>query len=95
MCSSGGNLLEYLIKMGRLTEHQARWFFQHISIGLDYCHRMGVVVRDIKLENCLLESHPSLPLPIPKIGDFGFSKDEQRESTAKTKVGTLAYIAPE
>ena len=32
-----------------------RWFFQQLIIGLDYCHKMGVVNRDIKLENTLLQ----------------------------------------
>lgn len=34
----------------RLKEPAARWFFQQLVIGLDYCHRKGVVNRDIKLE---------------------------------------------
>jgi hypothetical protein len=39
----------------RLKEPAARWFFQQLVIGLDYCHRKGVVNRDIKLENTLLQ----------------------------------------
>lgn len=33
-----------------LSENEARWFFQQLVLGLDYCHKMGVVNRDIKLE---------------------------------------------
>ena len=32
-----------------------RWFFQHIIIGTDFCHKMGVVNRDMKLENIILQ----------------------------------------
>ena len=42
----------------RLKEPAARWFFQQLVIGLDYCHRKGVVNRDIKLENTLLQMVP-------------------------------------
>eukprot|EP00983_Pelagomonas_calceolata_P088209 1157151-Pelagomonas_calceolata.AAC.10 len=50
-----------------MLEPAARWFFQQLVIGLDYCHRKGVVNRDIKLENTLLQmvpvstSHPINP----------------------------------
>ena len=33
-----------------LSEDEARWFFQQLVLGLDYCHKMGIVNRDIKLE---------------------------------------------
>lgn len=49
----------------------------------------GVVNRDIKLENTLLQMVPNLPLPLLKICDFGYSK-AQFMSAPKSKVGTLA-----
>ena len=48
--ASGGSLFQYVQKAGRLQEPAARWFVQQLIIGLDYCHRKGVVNRDIKLE---------------------------------------------
>eukprot|EP00955_Chlamydomonas_euryale_P017934 190899-Chlamydomonas_euryale.AAC.6 len=42
-------------KQGRLKEAVARWFFQQLIIGADYCHKRGVANRDIKLENTLLQ----------------------------------------
>ena len=45
----GGDLFQYVKKRGGLREHEARWFFQQLIIGMDYCHRMGVVNRDIKV----------------------------------------------
>ena len=53
-----------------------------------------MVNRDIKLENTLLQMIPNLPLPLLKICDFGYSKAHFM-SAPKSKVGTLAYMAPE
>lgn len=92
--ASGGSLFTYVQRAVRLKEAAARWFFQQLIIGLDYCHRKGVVNRDIKLENTLLQMVAGLPLPLLKICDFGYSKAHHM-SAPKSKVGTLAYMAPE
>ena len=68
-------------------EDDARWFFQQLIVGLDYCHKMGVVNRDIKLENTLLDGSPK---PLVKITDFGYCKSD-KESLPKSKVGTPGY----
>lgn len=92
---SGGTLFDYVSGKGGLTEAEARWFFQQLLIGLDYCHRKGVVSRDIKLQNTLLAPQQTGLPPMVKICDFGYSKHEELDSIAKTCVGTPAYIAPE
>eukprot|EP00775_Hariotina_reticulata_P011453 gene11453-11599_t len=92
--ASGGTLFQYVQKQGRLKEAVARWFFQQLVVGVDYCHKRGVANRDIKLENTLLQIVAKLPLPLVKICDFGYSKAENK-SAAKSKVGTLTYMAPE
>jgi serine/threonine protein kinase len=35
----GGELFDYLVKKGRLTENEALYFFQQIIRGVEYCHR--------------------------------------------------------
>lgn len=91
---SGGNLYEYVVaNNSRLSEPQARWIFQQFVAGLDYCHKKGVVNRDIKLENTLVDR--SQPQPRIKICDFGFSKHTSIDSAPKSKVGTPLYVAPE
>lgn len=90
----GGSLFQYVQRAGRLREAAARWFFQQLIIALDFCHKKGVVNRDIKLENTLLQAVPGLPLPLLKICDFGYSKADFM-SAPKSRVGTLAYMAPE
>ncbi|MEW5304040.1 MAG: hypothetical protein WDW38_003165 [Sanguina aurantia] len=88
----GGDMFEYVVRKNGLKEDEARWFFQQLIVGLDYCHRMGVVNRDIKLENTLLDSSPR---PLVKICDFGYSKHEKFQSAPGSRVGTPAYLAPE
>ncbi|GLC37612.1 hypothetical protein PLESTB_001667900 [Pleodorina starrii] len=92
--ATGGSLFSYVQSQARLKEAVARWFFQQLVIGVDYCHKRGVANRDIKLENTLLQKVDGLPLPLLKICDFGYSKADMR-SAAKSKVGTLTYMAPE
>jgi len=93
-----GDLFSYVRKRGRLQEDTARWFFQQIILAIDFCHKMGVVNRDIKLENILVSSLMSgkaTSKRFAKLSDFGFSKDETRHSAPHTRLGTVMYIAPE
>ena len=82
-----GDMFQYVKHRRGLHEVEARWFFQQLVIGLDYCHKMGVVNRDIKLENTLLDGSRR---PLIKICDFGYSKNE-KDSLPKSKVGTPGY----
>ena len=84
----GGDLFQYVKRRGGLRENEARWFFQQLIIGMDYSHRMGVVNRDIKLENTLLDGSKR---PLVKICDFGYSKHLRQDSLPKSKVGTPGY----
>eukprot|EP00884_Botryococcus_braunii_P014305 jgi/Botrbrau1/22876/Bobra.0065s0034.1 len=95
--AEGGNMLDCVLRQPhhRLTEDKCRWIFQQLIIGLDFCHRMGVANRDLKLENLLLNKqwHDGMR-PLVKICDFGYSKSEL-SSPARTSVGTPIYVAPE
>ena len=51
---SGGDLLNYVRKRRKLTEPIAKFVFKQILDGLSYCHSKGIVHRDIKLDNILL-----------------------------------------
>ena len=70
-------------------EHEARWFFQQLIIALDYAHRMNVVSRDIKLENT--SAGTAAAAPLLKICDFGYSKNTEKDSVPKSRVGTPGY----
>lgn len=97
--AAGGDLADYIDRhkashRGKsLSEDQARWLFQQLITGLDFCHQMGIANRDIKLENTLLSDRSAWP--VLKLCDFGYSKDEYMESVCKTMCGTPEYVAPE
>eukprot|EP00210_Caulerpa_lentillifera_P003141 g3001.t1 len=88
-----GDLFTHVQERVILSEDFARWIFQQLIFGLDYCHRKGVANRDIKLENVLLQSGHKWPLV--KLCDFGYSKHEDWDSAPRSKVGTPDYMAPE
>lgn len=90
--ADGGNLFDYVKQRRRLEETLARWFFQQLILAVDYCHRKGVVNRDIKLENLLLQNDQLFPQL--KLCDFGYSKNHD-DSLPKSMVGSPNYMAPE
>lgn len=65
----GGDLLNYVRKRRKLKEEVAQYVFRQVVDGLEYCHAKGIVHRDIKLDNLLLDSNGTV-----KICDFGVSK---------------------
>eukprot|EP00039_Didymoeca_costata_P010805 m.146369 g.146369 ORF g.146369 m.146369 type:complete len:848 (+) comp14969_c0_seq4:353-2896(+) len=89
-CLPGGELFDYLICRHRLSEREGRVFTRQIVSALDYCHSKGIVHRDLKLENLLLDSNGDI-----KIADFGFSNIKQDGGLCSTFVGSPAYTAPE
>lgn len=57
--------------------------------ALKYMHEMGIIHRDIKLENIFMDAHGNV-----KLGDFGLTMS-QSEEKAVSPVGTVEYMAPE
>lgn len=87
---SGGELFDYIVKHGKLKEHEARRFFQQIISGVDYCHRHMIVHRDLKPENLLLDKYLNV-----KIADFGLSNMMTDGEFLRTSCGSPNYAAPE
>jgi 5'-AMP-activated protein kinase catalytic alpha subunit len=87
---SGGELFDYIVAKGRLSEDEARRFFQQIVAGVEYCHKYMVVHRDLKPENLLLDANLNV-----KIADFGLSNMMRDGSFLKTSCGSPNYAAPE
>lgn len=86
----GGDLLKYVKKRGKLSEHSAKKIFADIVVGLISIHRKSILHRDIKLDNILLDKNTK-----PKICDFGVSRFMSQDDVIREKCGTPAYIAPE
>ncbi|KAE8057111.1 hypothetical protein FH972_013828 [Carpinus fangiana] len=88
---TGGELFDKIVRHGRLSEAEARRYFQQLIDGVGYCHSKGVYHRDLKPENLLLDSLENL-----KISDFGLSAlPEPGVSLLRTTCGTPNYVAPE
>ncbi|KAL9556857.1 hypothetical protein MBANPS3_001679 [Mucor bainieri] len=86
----GGELFEYLVSQGRLSEAEARKYFQQIIIGLDYCHRHLICHRDLKPENLLLDREKNI-----KIADFGMASLQPTGQMLETSCGSPHYASPE
>ncbi|XP_051127703.1 CBL-interacting serine/threonine-protein kinase 7-like [Andrographis paniculata] len=88
----GGELFARLHRSHRFSESTARKYFQQVISALSFCHQNGVVHRDIKPQNLLLDRNGSL-----KITDFGLSafSDQKIDGLVRTACGTPAYTAPE
>ena len=65
----GGNLLNHVRRRQRLTEREAKYFFEQLMVGIAYIHSRGLVHGDIKLENILLDNEGRV-----KVCDFGISE---------------------
>jgi len=84
---NGGDLYYLLSRCKKFKEHQARFYAAEVFLALQHLHSLGVIYRDLKPENVLLDSDGHV-----KLTDFGLSKESQ---TADTFCGTPVYLAPE
>ncbi|XP_028758876.1 CBL-interacting serine/threonine-protein kinase 3-like isoform X3 [Neltuma alba] len=91
--ATGGELFDKIVNHGRMSEKEARTYFQQLINAVDYCHSRGVYHRDLKPENLLLDAHGQL-----KVSDFGLSALSQQikdDGLLHTTCGTPNYVAPE
>ncbi|MEA2424822.1 MAG: eukaryotic-like serine/threonine-protein kinase [Thermoleophilaceae bacterium] len=91
---SGGSLEQRLDRWGALDLHQVIALFNQVAGGLDVLHENGLIHRDLKPGNILVDDRGK-----PFIADFGLAKDHQNEGTVLTRpgqaLGSMDYMAPE
>lgn len=88
---NGGELFFHLSRERVFSEERTRFYGAEISLAIQYLHEMGIVYRDLKLENLLLDSQGHI-----KVTDFGLCKEEiTYGATTRTFCGTPEYLAPE
>uniref|UniRef100_UPI00398EA25D testis-specific serine/threonine-protein kinase 4-like n=1 Tax=Pristiophorus japonicus TaxID=55135 RepID=UPI00398EA25D len=93
----GGEVMDKIRMKGPCDEKTAGRWFEQLCQGMAYIHSRGVVHRDLKLENLLLDSNDNI-----KISDFGFCKvgvtdvmDVKQVQLSETYCGSYAYVPPE
>lgn len=89
------DLLDYIRTKKNIPEKQCGTWFWQFHEGMSYMHSKGVVHRDLKCENVLLDKHYHL-----KVTDFGFAKRVPKVKNgefkpSETYCGSYAYAPPE
>ncbi|XP_053330381.1 protein kinase C delta type-like [Spea bombifrons] len=88
---SAGSLDRYLQKAGRLQPQSAQFYSAEIICGLQFLHRRGVIHRDLKPDNVMMDGDGHL-----KIADFGLvAEDIIGDTTTRGAAGTHTHMAPE
>ncbi|XP_044264957.1 serine/threonine protein kinase OSK1-like isoform X1 [Tribolium madens] len=90
---SGGDLCSFIIgqRYGKLEERPARVYARQFASALAHMHSYGIVHRDLKMENVMLNSSQTQI----KIVDFGLSNVWSSENPLRTHCGSPEYAAPE
>ncbi|OAL43253.1 kinase-like protein [Pyrenochaeta sp. DS3sAY3a] len=90
--AQGGELFHHLAAERMFSEDVAAFYMAEMILALTHLHRtVGVIYRDLKPENCLLDSEGHLLLT-----DFGLSKVSlDEDNPCRSFLGTVEYMAPE
>jgi serine/threonine protein kinase len=96
---TGVSITEYCDKNNLSTKERLNLFIQVCS-AVQHAHQKGIIHRDIKPTNVMVEHHDGKP--VPKVIDFGIAKATNQRLTEKTLftryahiIGTPAYMSPE
>ncbi|KAL3467364.1 kinase-like domain-containing protein [Aspergillus heterothallicus] len=86
---NGGDL-RFHISRKCFTEDAVRFWLAELGCALRYIHSQGIIHRDVKPDNVLLDSEGHVHL-----ADFNVASDFRPGKPLTSKSGTLAYLAPE
>ncbi|RUS86023.1 hypothetical protein EGW08_006235, partial [Elysia chlorotica] len=94
--AQGGELYDYLNKMGRLGEWEARRIFRQIVSAIHCCHQVRFSSISALSLNCPCVCNPHrLPLLYSQIADFGLANYYSESSQLSTFCGSPLYASPE
>ncbi|KAH9880914.1 hypothetical protein IAQ61_001208 [Plenodomus lingam] len=89
--ASGGELFDYILNHRYLKDGPARKLFSQLISGVGYLHKKGIVHRDLKLENLLLDRNKNII-----ITDFGFANtfdpNDELGEEIEYRLGDKEYI---
>ena len=89
--AGGGELSDWVKKNQGLSEIQTRNIILQITLAMQACHAVGVVHRDLKLENVLFDESKTRI----KVVDFGIAGLVTTVRADKNTAATLKYMTPE
>lgn len=88
---AGGDLGTQLSKERKFAEERARFYICEVVLAIEELHRHGIIFRDLKPENVVLDAEGHAHLT-----DFGLSKEGMYEGQqTRSFCGSIAYLAPE
>jgi hypothetical protein len=89
----GETLTQRVERAGPIPPAQATRMLQELAWGLGYAHANGVVHRDVKPDNILIEQASGRAM----LADFGvaYAADASRQTSAGQLIGTPHYVSPE
>lgn len=90
---AGGSISSCMKSYGKFEERLVRFITRQVLFGLEYLHSNGIIHRDLKADNLLLENDGTC-----KISDFGISKkskDIYVNNAEMSMQGTVFWMAPE
>ncbi|KAJ6637641.1 G protein-coupled receptor kinase 2 [Pseudolycoriella hygida] len=90
---NGGDLKFHIYNMGGEPGFElarARFYAAEVVCGLEHLHQQGIVYRDCKPENLLLDDHGHV-----RISDLGLAVEIPDGEMVRGRVGTVGYMAPE
>jgi len=94
-CIEGDNLAKRMHDRGPLPSDEVRRYMVEVAQALAYAHARGVIHRDIKPDNILLEAESGRAM----VTDFGIARaaegGDSRLTATGMAIGTPAYMSPE
>lgn len=86
----GGDLYERISRDGKFSIERTKLYIAELALALQYLHSKGIIYRDVKSENVVLDKDGHV-----RLTDFGWSKQMNGTNLTSTICGTTDFLAPE